>query len=45
MTNADLLAWLTETDAQRLQMLWAEADRVRSAHVGALSVRNWRATA
>jgi biotin synthase len=34
MNTPDLLAWLTETDEVRLQQLWAEADRVRRAHVG-----------
>ncbi len=29
-----ILQWLRETDAGRLQELWAEADRVRAEHVG-----------
>jgi len=29
-----MLGWLTETDADRLQPLWAEADRVRRERVG-----------
>lgn len=29
-----MLGWLTETDADRLQPLWAEADRVRREQVG-----------
>ncbi len=33
-SRADVLAWLHETDAARLENLWHEADRVRSEHVG-----------
>lgn len=34
LTRADLLGWLREEDPQRLEVLWAEADRVRRVHVG-----------
>ena len=34
MNTAELISWLTETDEQRLEQLWAEADRVRREHVG-----------
>jgi len=34
LTEAEILTWLTETDAARLQGLWARADGVRVRHVG-----------
>jgi biotin synthase len=34
LTKQELLGWLKETDENRLQQLWAEADRVRREHVG-----------
>jgi biotin synthase len=34
MKTAELMTWLQETDAHRLEQLWAEADRVRRANVG-----------
>ena len=32
--NADVLAWLCETDERRLNELWSQADAVRRANVG-----------
>ncbi len=34
MTRAQILTWLKESDESRLELLWAEADRFRRAHVG-----------
>lgn len=33
-TRADLLRWLTESDAGKLEELWRAADQVRQEHVG-----------
>ncbi len=34
MNRRDIIQWLREEDPSRLETLWAEADRVRRAHVG-----------
>ena len=34
MTEVEVLTWLTETDAARVEILWARADGVRRCHVG-----------
>ena len=34
LDRAEILRWLTETNARALEDLWREADRVRREHVG-----------
>ena len=34
LTHDEILAWLRETDPERLEPLWQQADETRRAHVG-----------